>query len=178
MMTNPFRVSLLVAVFGMVTGLVLAEPAEARRVDVEIGGGAAITVDSDLDDVVENGGQVVLAAAVELGQRWDLEILTGWAGLDDETDGSSEDVYQAGIGLRHYLNADPEKTGRFFVSGGYAYFDGFLPDDDSNMFYIGPGVRLLAGERSGIVAKGTFYIRSNDGDSLLMPTIAFFYSWP
>ena len=177
-MTYTIRASAVAIAVSVTVPLLFAAQAQARRVDVEIGGGAAITVDADLEDRVENGGQAVLNAAVEIADRWDLELLTGWAGLDDETDDSSEDVFQFGAGLRHYLTADPDKTARVFVSAGYAYFDGFPPDDDANMFYVGPGVRMRAVERSGFLLKLPFYIRSNDGDSLMMPTLAFFFSWP
>jgi len=167
-----------VAALVMLVGICGAEEKPTRRFDLEVGGGAYISVSSNkapLDD----GWYFTPAAAIQLTERFDLELAIGVGQDHDRVSNNVRTFISSGGGVRAYLNGKSGDIARAFMSvGGTNLHNYRRGGGNAGAAYIGPGVRLMAGESSGLIIKAPFVILpDHTNESLFIPTVSWFYQF-
>lgn len=170
------------------SGFALAEEPAAedkgRRIDIEIG--ASFILGIEHDTTIDDTWGVELATAIELNRKLDFEAMVGWGpGEDPDKTGPNAggeenyDLYNAGGGFRWYPMTEPGAGIRPYLNIGVRYFNELKGDDTSPAgVYLGPGIRMELGESSGVVVKAPLWFSiSGQTDTLMLPTISWFYSF-
>ena len=166
------------AAFLLLSGTCLAEDKPVRRFDLEVGVGAYISVSNDKAPL-EDGWYVSPSAAIQLTERFDLELAIGIGQDHDRVTNHVRTFVSSGGGVRTYLNGTAKDVARaFFSVGGTNLHDYRRGGGNAGAVYVGPGVRLLAGETSGFLVKAPFVILPDHTDeSLFVPTVSWFYQF-
>lgn len=152
-----------------------------RRVDVEAGVGFlwGLSNDVHVNDNITFGA----ALAVSLSDRLDLELGFQRADTHIRADATnfpreSQSVEYFKTALRLYPTTAPDARVRPYIVAGVARYSGLDPGDSSYGFLIGPGIRLRAGDHTGVVISAPF-ITATSGDTkpVMMPNFNFFWSF-
>ncbi|GEM_PF-2575786 len=152
-----------------------------RRVDVELGGGFlwGLSNDVHVNDNITYGAAVAIALShrldLELGfQRTDTHIRSDAASFPDE----SQSVEYFKTALRLYPSTKPDDRVRPYIVSGITHYSGLDPGDSGYGFLLGPGIRIRAGEHSGVVLSAPFVMAtSGDTKPLMLPNLNFFWSF-
>ncbi len=176
-MTHRFVDSLLIVGLAAVCVVGWSQQVEARRFDVGFGGGALFTVEEGLP--LEDNYYAGLFSAVRLGDNLDLELGVARSEGRDTMDGSFRSIYHVTSGLRLYPKTKPDRTVRFYLSAGGSLFFDLKRDDDATFgLYLGPGLRMKAGEHSGLDFRAPLvFSAEGDTNSVLLPTLSWFYEF-
>jgi len=162
-----------------------AQPAPpVRHVDLEAGVGVHFGTAKNTpinDDFYANVG-----LAMPFTDKLDGEFQIGyWTGSDSNTpekprprsDGPNGSYL--GLALRYYLIGAPDAVTRFFFSAGpsmltnYRRGDSVLPS-----VTVGPGIRLMVSQKTGLVARIPVEIMlKGEPQPLLLPTLNFVYQF-
>jgi hypothetical protein len=157
-----------------------AEKKEGRRVDLEIGAGFLLGIEEDT--TIDDTWYTTIDVAIELNDSIDLELGAGW-GPGEDPDGvpadDNYDLYHFGGGFRWYPNSEPDDIVRFYLNAGVQAFNELKGDDTLPAgVRFGPGFRIRLGEQSGVLMKLPLWVSiSGQTDTLLMPTLSWFYSF-
>ena len=170
-----------------------------KRLDIELGGLAMINLGSE--NPIDTGYWLQFGGAYHLTDDLAVEAHGGWGQGEAiyrtsptsrfETD---QTIWSGSAGLRWYLLGKRGGPARFYTSVGGGVLFGYLDDspafDPTNpgafdfeqkttgYLYFTPGVRLQAGNRSGLFIRMPFNITVEDIDqSFIAPQIGAFVSF-
>ena len=169
--------SILVTLAAVASVLAVGLPAQARNFDIGFGGGGLFGIEENLP--VKDNYYAGIFSAIRLRDQLDAELGAARSEGLDTADGSFREIYHATAGLRYYPMTAPDRATRFYVAfGGSVFFD-LKRDDDSTLgVYLGPGVRLKAGEHSGLDFRAPL-VFSGEGatNTVILPTLSWFYEF-
>jgi hypothetical protein len=166
------------------SGFAMAEEAvekeRGRAFDLEIGTGFILGIESDT--TIDDTWGVEIMGVLELNRRLSFEFGAGWGpGEDPDSVGTENnfDLYNAGGGLRWHPTTVPGDQIRPYIATGVRYFNELKGDDTSPAgVYLGPGLRIMLGESSGVNLKVPLWFSiSGQTDTLMLPTLSWFYSF-
>jgi len=167
----------------LVGSAVAAEKKEelVPTIDFEGGFGAFISLGSASKAPLEDGWHGRVGAAFHITDRLDAELGLGVGQADRNQDGGSNRTFVNGHGgLRYYvLGVEALARSRMYLMLGGSAIENYASSGNTKgTVYLGPGVRLRAGDRSGLNIRLPFYLTPYDIDeSLVIPTVNIFYSF-
>jgi len=170
------RTRVVLTVAALVALLFPGSQAWARRVDFEAGAGVMVSLKTQTNRPIDNGlaygGQLV----VNLKEKVDLELGFLRAEGDDPDDNENQrDVDMVNLGLRLYPWAAPGVPGAFFIAVGGGRVTGLRVGETNYSMYIGPGLRIQAGEKSGFSLRLPVVVNAEGRtDPFIMPTLSWF----
>lgn len=169
------RLSALSAALLILLSVGVAGDGWAGRVDGELGVGALLGFESGTKRPTDPGLSYGIGVAAELSERIDLEIGFTKTEARDRSDDSLRNIETINAGLRWYPWATPGAPGAFYLAFGGARVSGLELGETRNAFYIGPGLRFQAGEKSGFGLRVPMFINANsDSNGRVMPQLTWF----
>ncbi len=176
-----YRVLAKSALLGMLATwglLVTSDEASARRFDVEVGGGAFITLANN-QAPMNDGWYAGASGALPLSDRFDLECALGTGRARDSVSDNHRNFVQGSGGVRFYLLGKPAGRARLYWAVGGVGLSNYRRDGGADpALYTGPGVRLLAGESSGFILRlPVTYLPQHSEESIIIPSVSWFYQF-
>lgn len=153
--------ALLVAMLTTMLVLGVAGDGWAGRVDGELGIGLLMGFESGSNRPTDPGLSYGLGVAAELSEQMDFEIGFTKTEARDRSDGSLRNIETINAGLRWYPWAVPGAPAAFYMAFGGARISGLEAGETRNAYYLGPGLRIQAGEKSGFGLRVPMFINAN-----------------
>jgi hypothetical protein len=158
-----------------------------RHIDVDVGVGAHVGIKNDApidDDVLARFGVAAPIASFVDGEL-QATYLSGSDNDDDDDptnprpDNHRDSRWLFDAGARWYPIPHPDATARFFVQTSLSFMLNYYERDDFALgMTIGPGVRLRAGQNSGLVVRAPIVFGvENDSDAMILPSLSYFWQF-
>jgi hypothetical protein len=159
-----------------------AEEKKGRTFDLEVGTGFILGIESDT--TIDDTWGVEIMGVLELNRRLSFEFGAGWGPGEEPDKGAGAgddnfDLYNAGGGFRWHPTSEPGDGIRPYIATGVRYFNELKGDGTSPAgVYLGPGIRMMLGESSGVNIKVPLWFSiSGQTNTLMLPTLSYFYSF-
>jgi hypothetical protein len=149
-----------------------------RRFDLEAGGGAFITLSAD-QAPMNDGWYIGGGGAMPLSERFDFECAVGTGRARDSVSNNHRNFVQGSGGVRFYLLGKATNPARLYWSVGGVALGNYRRDGGTDpALYTGPGVRLLAGDHSGLILRLPItYLPQHSEESIMIPSVSWFYQF-
>ena len=152
-----------------------SQDAMARRADAEFGVGIIVGLEATSNQPINEGIAYGAGLAFELNEDLDLEFAFTRARGRDPGDDSLRNAYFTNLGLRWYPFAKHGVQARFFLGFGGARVTGLEASTTVNAWYLAPGVRIQAGEKSGLIVRiPMVFAAEGDTNSVVLPGLSWF----
>jgi hypothetical protein len=163
-----------------------ATPAKPKRhLDVEAGVGVHFALENDVP--VDDDVYAVIGLAAPISDHFDAEFQGAYfSGSQNErlrdplTDPEEDESIDGGhfnTGVRWYPQG-PDASARFYLAAGASVLFDYREDNETLAANVGPGLRLRAGDRSGMLLRVPVMIMlEEEADPIMVPTFNLFYQF-
>jgi hypothetical protein len=156
-----------------------------RHVDVEAGIGVHFALEND--GPVDDDVYAPLGLAIPVTDHVDGEFQAAyWSGSQNprrlapgDDPQSSLDGWHFNAGFRYYPGSKPDSTARFYLAAGTSLLlDWNEKDDWTVAANLGPGVRMRAGDRSGLLLRvPVLLMMEGDINPVMIPSLSYFFQF-
>jgi hypothetical protein len=174
------------AVTGQTSAPAQEKPKHVRHVDIEAGVGVHFALENDVP--IDDDVYAVLGLAAPITDHFDAELQAAYFSgsenerlrdpLTDPEEDDSLDGWHLNAGFRWYPVSSPDSAARFYLAAGTSVLFDYRQGDETLAANVGPGLRLRAGDRSGMLIRIPVLIMlESEADPIMVPTFNLFYQF-